>query len=110
MADQIRARGEMRVDVAKGLDEGEEKIARAQNIAKKAAELEKDAAKAEKRAQSYADEAKKLRAESAKLQKESEQLTAAGTAQVNEAIDAYHRIKELPKIEMPGTSTQTTTP
>ena len=59
LAEQIRARGEIRVDVAQNLDEGEAKIARAQKSAKKAVELETDAAKAEKRANAYMEEAKK---------------------------------------------------
>lgn len=105
LAEQIRARGEMRADIAQDLDEGEAKVAKAQKMAQKAAELEKDAAKAEKRANSYMEEAKKLRTESAKLKQESEKMTTEGTAQVNKAIEAYQSLKELPKIELPASPT-----
>ncbi|WP_151710792.1 MULTISPECIES: hypothetical protein [Acinetobacter] len=105
LTEQIRARGEMRVDVAQNLDEGEAKIARAQKSAKKAVKLETDAAKAEKRANAYMEKAKKLRTESAKLKQESEKLTAEGTAQINKAVEAYQSLKELPKIALPVSST-----
>ena len=105
LAEQIRARGEIRVDVAHNLDEGEAKIARAQKSAKKAVELETDAAKAEKRANAYMEEAKKLRTESAKLKQESEKLTAEGTAQINKAVEAYQSLNELPKIALPVSPT-----
>ncbi|UVW29638.1 hypothetical protein [Massilia sp. H6] len=102
LADQIRARGQMRVDIAKNLDEGEAKQLKAKKSAEKAKELAEDAQKAEKRAASYADEAKKLTEESKKLQRESEQLSVEGAAQVERAVQDYQSIQQLPGVAVPA--------
>jgi arginyl-tRNA synthetase len=104
LADKIRARGEMRVDIAKDLDEGEAKQLKAQKFAKKAEELAEDAKKADKRASSYAEEAQKLSQESAKLKRESEQLSVEGAAQINKAVEAYQNIQQLPIIPVPASA------
>lgn len=101
LAEQIRARADMRVAVAKTLDGAEAKLAKAQTLSKQAAALETEAAEAEKRANDYLKEVKELREESGKLAQESEKLTAEGNAEMKKAADSYQNVNELPKIELP---------
>lgn len=101
LADQIRARGQTRVDVAKSLDDGEAKITKGQKMAKKAADLEANAVKREKRAATLTKDAKSMRQESVRLKQESDRLSAEGAAQVDQAVKTYQSLKEQPTILLP---------
>ena len=101
LSEEMRARGEIRVEIARALEDGESKLKKSRKLAETAAELTQDADKAEKRANAYTEEAKELREKSNKLARESEELQQTGTAQVNKAMADYRAVAELPKVQLP---------
>lgn len=89
IADQIRERGKVRLDIAEQLEQGEDKLATAESLQRKADKRLKNADKDEQRAQKLIEEVAEQRELAAKESKKAQALRKEGSAALTAAKAEY---------------------
>ena len=91
LAEHIRERDTMRIQIAKALDKAEAKLKKADKLDAKAQKVEQSAVSHRKEEKKAADRALREEHKAAKLREEAAALRAVGEQQKKEAIEAYEQ-------------------
>lgn len=102
LADQIRARAQLRVDIAEALEAGEAKVKKGRKLAHEAADLHEDATEDQNKGNKLLEAAKTQQNKADKLQAEADALINEGKGQIAKAEAEYRAVNIQPVLEIPA--------